>query len=248
MLDHRHMAKAKKASPPPKTSSRAKEAPAALPQASARLALDRATKTIRGLQKDAARNAWRIGRALAQVTELGLHRARGFASLEDYAAKSLDLSAGTAFLYMRVAQAFSETAVATFGPERLDRGLRYIAATPEDEAPKDLPTLKVRVRDDEGAVHEKDFSEVSLAELRAATRAERDVARPKKKRAAEDTTSLLERVNAALDAAVGRAAARAAEVRLRETDGHTVVDVRGVPRNKAAAAFTALAKALRGPR
>lgn len=248
MLDHRHMAKAKKASPPTKTSSRAKKAPAALPQASARLALDRATRTIRGLQKDTARNAWRIGRALAQVAELGLHRARGFSSLEAYAEKSLDLSAGTAFLYMRVAQAFSETAVATFGPERLDRGLRYIAATPEDETPKDLPTLKVRVRDDEGAVHEKDFSEVTLVELRAATQAERDAARPKKKRETEDRPALLEKANAALDAAVGRAAARAAEVRLREAEGKTVVDVRGVPRAKASAAFSALAKALRGPR
>jgi len=242
------MATAKQSPPPRKTPSRAKKAPAALSQDSARLALDRATKSIRGLQKDVARNAWRIGRSLALVAELGLHRARGFASLEAYAAKSLDLTAGTAFLYMRVAQAFSETAVATFGAERLDRGLRYIAATPEDESPKELPTLRVRVRDDDGAVREKDFAEVTLVELRAATKAERDAARPRTKRAAEDTAALLERVNAALDAAVGPSAARAAEVRLREAGGKALVDVRGVPRAKATAAFRAVATALRDAR
>jgi hypothetical protein len=242
------MAKVKNTSPVPKAPSRAKKAPAALTRSSARLALDRATKTIRGLQKDVARNAWRIGRSLALVAELGLHRARGFASLEEYAAKSLDLTAGTAFLYMRVAQAFSETAVATYGAERLDRGLRYIAATPEDEAPKELPTLKVRVRDDAGAVREKDFSEVTLVELRAATKAEREAARPRTKRAAEDTASLLERVNAALDAAVGPSVARAAEVRLRESGGKAVMDVRGVPRARATAAFRAIATALRDAR
>ena len=36
---------------------------------------------------------------------------------------------------------------ATFGIQRLERGLAYIERTPEDEEPQDLPTLAVRVLD-----------------------------------------------------------------------------------------------------
>jgi hypothetical protein len=46
---------------------------------------------------------------------------------------------------MRIAQAFSETVVATFGAEKLDRALHYVAATPARETPKEIPNLKIRV-------------------------------------------------------------------------------------------------------
>lgn len=224
-----------------------KKVPDALTRDEARTALDRATRNLKALCKAQYANAWKIGRALLQVSELNLHHARGFTTLDDYAAKRLDLSHDTTFQYMRVAEAFSESVVAAFGPERLDRGLRYIAATPEGEAASDLLTLKVRTRTADGAVREKDFAETSIDEIRAATTAERGETKPKRSKAKDPATAaaLLESVNAALDAAVGRAVAKDAEAKLRrDTKGREVLDLRGVPLTKAPAALRAVAKAL----
>jgi hypothetical protein len=240
------MAKAKRSTTSPPKPAR-KKVPDALTRDEARTALDRATRNLKALCKAQYANAWKIGRALLQVSELNLHHARGFSTLDDYAAKHLDLSRDTTFQYMRVADAFSESVVGAFGPERLDRGLRYIAATPEDESARDLPTLKIRTRTADGAVREKDFAAASIDEIRAATTAERGETPPKRARAKAPamTPATLEALNAALDAAVGRAAARGTEVRLRrDAKGREVLDLRGVPLPKAPAALRAVAKAL----
>ena len=173
------MAKAKSSTKKSPKPSR-KKVPDALSREDARAALDRATRNLKTLCKSQYANAWRIGRALLQVSELNLHQARGFTTLDDYASKLLDLSRDTTFQYMRVAEAFSESVVGAFGPERLDRGLRYIAATPEQETPAQLPMLKVRTRTADGAVREKDFAEASIDEIRAATTAERGETKPKR--------------------------------------------------------------------
>ena len=146
-------ARAQRSSSNPKVSKKVpakKRKRAPLPVKAARAALDRATQDIKKLQRGSSRNAWAIGRRLAMVSELGLHRARGYASIEDYAEKQLELAAATANLYMRVAEAFSETMTATFGTEKLDRALRYIAATPEPEQPSDIPKLRFRIPTDDG--------------------------------------------------------------------------------------------------
>jgi hypothetical protein len=224
-----------------------RRSPGALPRDAARLALDRATRMLRALCRAHATNVWKIGRALLEIGRLELHRARGHKRIEDYAAATLGLSRDTTFQYMRVAEAFTEAVVEDFGPERLDRGLRYLAATPEDDKPAGLSTSKVRVRGEDGAVHEKDFAEVTLAELRAATAAEKRAAAPRRGKARDPAgeVSMLAAANAALDRAVGRAAAREAELRLRRTaEGREVLDLRGVPVAKAPAALRAVAKAL----
>jgi len=50
--------------------------------------------------------------------------------IEGYSEKALLLSADVAFQCMRVLQAFGEEMFADFGFEKLDRALRYLAATP----------------------------------------------------------------------------------------------------------------------
>jgi hypothetical protein len=77
--------------------SASKEHPAALPAAAAKAALDRATQDINKLQKGSSKNAWAIGRRLVQVADLELHKARGFARIDDYAEKQLKISADAAF-------------------------------------------------------------------------------------------------------------------------------------------------------
>gem|GEM_PF-1530593 len=224
------------------------EAP--LPRQVARVALDRATARIRGLQRDLRANVWKIGRELTQVATFELFAARGHATFEGYADEVLGLSRDSAYQYMRV----SEAMVESYGVEKLDRLLRYIAATPERDGPEDAPELKIRVPEAGGGVTEKPFSQVSLHELRAATGAERaaqgggarddgaaEVARTLDADARVEVQRALE---GAIDEAIGRAA-EGTEVRVAAAGGAPTVSLRGVPLEHADAALAAVRKALK---
>jgi hypothetical protein len=218
-----------------------------LSKAEAEKALDAATKAIKSLQKKSDANAWQIGRKLNAVAELGLHTAKGFHDVGDYAV-TLGLSHGSAFSYMRVASAFSEEIAATFGSNKLDRALAYIAATPEDETARDIPTLKVRVVGADGTVQQKPFAKTSTRELQAAAAHERKVAGKKPRKASTITPAVtqgLARANAALDRAVGKSNAALADVAVRTHDGEVLIDVRGIPFGDLQKALTAVAKAFR---
>ena len=240
-------------SPTPKAAPRKRAKAGALPSPfdpkAAREALGRETKAITRLQKDAARNAWQIGRRLTQVVQLELHGAGGFDSIEAYAEQALGIARTTTFQYMRVSQAFSEEVVATFGLEKLDRALAYIAKTPEDEAPTDIPQLAIRVPSASGGVVEKPFAQVTIPELRRAAQREADQTgkkkRSKKAAALAAQAARVSEANRALDAAVGKADADRASVSLRDDGGDLLVDVRGLPLVHAGKALAALAKALR---
>jgi hypothetical protein len=238
---------ARAAAPPPAPKARARTPgpPSPLAPAAAQAALALETKAIRRLQKDVARNGWQIGRRLAQVVAMELHTAGGFDTVAAYAEEVLGIARSTAFRYMRVAQTFSETAAATFGIDRLDGGLAYIAKTPEDETPSDLPTLAIRVPRDDGTVEERPFAEVTVRELgRATAREAQRTGRARKKEASLLTHApQLAEANRALDAAVGPADAARAEVNLRDDAGDVLVDIRGVPRVRAGEALRAVAKA-----
>ncbi|MBI4512171.1 MAG: hypothetical protein HY698_21235 [Deltaproteobacteria bacterium] len=239
---------ATKTKPAPKARASSPDRGISLPQGAAREALDRTTKELKKLQRDAAKNHWAIGRKLSQVVELGLHKARGFASVEEYAEKSLGIARTTTFQYMRVASAFSEEVAATFGAERLDRALAYISATPEDETPEDIPTLKIRIPQsgDQPAV-EKDFAESSVSELRLAIAGARP-ARRKRGMSGDmpaEVVKSLEGAAKALDKALGKKYAKGADVVARNASGEILVDVRGVPFDRAGAAFRAVAVGLR---
>jgi len=227
-----------------------------LPRQVAQVALDRATARIRGMQRDLRANAWKIGRELAQVAELKLFEARGHDTFEGYADEVLGLSRDSAYQYVRVSGAFSETMAESYGVEKLDRLLRYFAATPERDGPEDAPGLTIRVPKEGGGVIEKPFAQTSLQELRAATGAERaaqrdevaggdgaaEVARTLDADARREVQGALE---AAIDEALGRAA-EGVEVRvMAATRGTSTVSLRGVPLEQADAALAALRKAVK---
>jgi hypothetical protein len=138
-----------------------------LPTAVAKQALDESTRRIKKLSRDIQRNVHAIGKQLAKVQALELFKARGYESLVDYAAKECGLGPTQTYQFMRIADAFSEDVCATFGVEKLDTALRYIALTQEDESPKDVPDLKIPVKAN-GRTIQKDFADVTVAELRAA--------------------------------------------------------------------------------
>ena len=254
------MAKARNTTKPisPGLAKKTKKKPVAsgeLPRAVAQVALDRATTRIRGLQRDLRANAWKIGRELTRVSELKLFAARGHDTFEGYADSVLGLSRDSAYQYTRVSEAFAETMVVTYGVEKLDRLLRYIAATPERDGPEDAPTLTIRVPKDGGGVTEKPFPQTSLHELRAATGAERaaqrgevagdhdgarEVARTLDADARDEVQEALE---AALEEALGRSAA-GIEVRVLAGGGSTL-SLRGVRLEHADAALAALRVAMK---
>lgn len=199
-----------------------------LTQRASRAALDRATRAIKHLHRDGARNAWRIGQQFAQVAELSLHTARGHATMRDYAEAALAIDGDYAYRCMRIAQAFSEDFATDHGTEKLDRMLRYLAATPEDDGPAGVAGMKVRVPQEDGSVREVAFERVTVAELRSATTAERAAATPKRRQATltrERRTELSTELNAALDGAVGRRMSALAEAAVRVRDGVPVVVV-----------------------
>ena len=221
---------------------------ATLPRKAARAALDQATATIKRLQKDAIRNYWTIGRRLAQVAGLKLHEARGFTTLVEYAEGVLGLTGGTAFQYMRVATAFSEEVAAAFGVEKLDRALRYIAATPADESPEEIPDLQIDIPGEEGEpARKKRFAEVTIAELRRAVQRVREQRTPRRRgpELPERATEVVSRANKALDRAVGRKRQGGADVTARVKEDGVWIDVRGIPLDLVAAVFRALAVAVK---
>jgi hypothetical protein len=221
---------------------------AALPKADARKALDHATQSIAKLHKNVAKTFWAIGRRLLQVSELGLHRARGFDSIEAYVEDALPISAWSAFQYMRVADAFSEEVATTFGPEKLDRALAYIALTPEEETPADVPDMRVRIPGDDGkSERTKPFAESTVAELRRATEHERGIARKGKKPAKLDlpkeVVTRVGKAERAFERTVGKNHA-GAEIATRKRGGKLVLDLRAVPIDRAPKVLRSVADAL----
>lgn len=255
------MAKARKSTKAPSSSTEAKKkakaarpkptTPTKLPRAVARVALDRATTRIKGLQRDARANAWKIGRELTQVSELELFRARGHDTFERFVDEVLGLSRDGAYQLSRVAEAYAESMVVTFGVEKLDRLLRYFAATPERDGPEDAPTLEVRVPKEGGGVTLKPFASTSLQELRAAISAETAAAKPgadspdvARTLDADAALEVQGALDDALDDALGRAAV-GVEVRVSAARGGPTVSLRGVPLERADEALAAVRKALK---
>ncbi|MBP6835436.1 MAG: hypothetical protein KA978_31920 [Deltaproteobacteria bacterium] len=172
------------------------------------------------------------------MAEFKLFEARGHDTFEGYADEVLGLSRDSAYQYVRVSGAFSETMAESHGVEKLDRLLRYFAATPERDGPEDAPGLTIRVPKEGGRMIEKPFAQTSLQELRAATGAERAAQRDEA--AGGDGAA-----EVAIDEALGRAA-EGVEVRvMAATRGASTVSLRGVPLERADAALAALRKAVK---
>lgn len=216
-----------------------------LTRASARAALDRATRRLVSLQRDVNVNAWAMGRVLLQVAELELHRSRGFTSMETYVEAKLGVTPAVMFQCMRIAEAYGEEVARAYSPEKLDRALRYIAATPEDESTKDVPAMDIPVVDDDGAVKRVPFERATVAQIRKATAGVKAAGAPRQRKAAapagDARREWLQQGNAALDDSVGKRLAAEASVALR-TRGEREVLVVEVPWEAAAAGLRAVAK------
>ncbi len=238
---------APKKRPAPKKPTLAGKA-AKFPRDLAREALDAATAAIRELLQGAARNEWAAGQRLSHVARLNLFEARGYPSFDAYVRHALDLAPATAYKYMRVAEVFTEELCATFGVEKLDRAITFIGATPETEKPEDVPKLKIKVpAEDGGPGVEKSFAEVTVDELRRATQAARGAGgRPAQKLPAQLVKALVA-ANLSLDKVAGETLAPLALVGARRVgeQGEIVVDIRGVPIDRLAAALRGISSAFR---
>ena len=114
-----------------------------------------------------------------------------------------------------------------------------------------MPTLSAPHRAEDGkTMQNKPFEEVTIRDLRRAVEQERRGSKkaPKKKPRPnwldEEAAVAIENGNKALDKAVGTNAGKTADVTVRRVGDDIVVDVRGVPLNKAHRALAAIASAL----
>jgi hypothetical protein len=123
-------AKAKTKARPAKTRA---PSPAVLGKAAAKKALARETTALVALRRRSEHNGWEIGRRLNQIAELGLHTAAGYKTIEDYAGDEIGIGRTRVFQWMKIADAYTERVARAFSLDKLERALRYIDATPEDE-------------------------------------------------------------------------------------------------------------------
>ncbi len=238
--------KSKPAHPPKKRARVEPDAagPAVLGKAAAKKALARETTALVALRKRAEDNGWEIGRRLNQIAELGLHIAAGYKTIADYASDEIGIGRTRVFQWMKIAGAYSQRVAHAYSLDKLERALRYIDATPEDETPADVPKLQVRVPAGKRVVR-KPFAKATIRELEAAARHEKSDEAPLKPSAVlSPHVAALGHVNAVLDRSVGRPHAAMANATLRSADGMVVLEVRGVPFALAAKAFRAMAAAL----
>jgi hypothetical protein len=144
----------------------------------------------------------------------------------------------TAYKFIRIATVFAEKAALTIGSEKLEVALRYIDATPEDETPEQIPSLKVPVVTKGGRTRRKPLAEATIAELKQATRRAHEKGRASSDESADaDAQSFLERARGQLDRA------NLEETRIHLRSGK--VSVSGVDFGNAWRTFAILAKVAR---
>lgn len=207
--------------------------------------LAHATEGLLRLVGESQRFEWEIGTRLNAIDQLELYRAGRHASIVEYADAALKLGRTRAYVLMRVAGFFDADTVSTLGAERLDRGLAYIARTPEDEEPSDVPTMRVAVPSDDGStVVRKAFAECTVTDLKRAI-ARLAGAPGDDMHIAGDVVRAIGAAHRALDASVGKEDASRAVVTIRRVDGRVLVDVRGVPFERLEVALRAVVASVR---
>ncbi|MBN2498986.1 MAG: DUF3102 domain-containing protein [Deltaproteobacteria bacterium] len=133
-----------------------------------RAALDRHTQKILQLKKQIARGFWEIGRSLVEIDDQKLYRTAGYQSFSAYLREEVAFSRSTAYELMKIARNFSEQTALQYGQEKLLGAIALAKATPEDERPVDVTRYDVEVREPDGTLQLKPFSEASSNEIRTA--------------------------------------------------------------------------------
>lgn len=139
-----------------------------MPDLSRRQRLNALESQIRSSYADAARNLWRAGIALCQVRDEELWRDGGHAGFESWLKATGLLGRSSAYKAMRIASEFSEDQAARFGTEKLDAGIRLLAATAKEEQPGDLLAGSVAVRNSDGTFDSVPFVQASPEQIHKA--------------------------------------------------------------------------------
>lgn len=128
---------------------------------------DELTAAMRRLAVDCDGHVFALGTHLNEMAG-GLFRTGGYDSLAEYVTEALPIGVNQAYKAMRIARQFTEADVSRFGIEKCDAWLRYIAATPDEDAATDLHVARIPVVLEDGT-----RSAVAAA---SATRAQIDAA------------------------------------------------------------------------
>lgn len=159
-----------------------------MPQLTRRHRLSALEQQIREQYAEAARNLWRIGRALAEVRDEELWRDAGHTGFDVWLQATALLGRSTAYKAMRIASEFSEDQAARFGTEKLAAGIRLLSVSAQEEQPGDLLAGSVPIRNRDGTFDSVPFIEASPAQIHQAaaqaahTRRQRGVPKELKER------------------------------------------------------------------
>ena len=197
---------------------------------------------VRQLYAEAARTLWQLGQCLTEVQRDALWLESGHSSFEAWLQDFGLVSRNTAYKAMRIAEHFSGEMAERFGPEKLDAGLRYLAATKQEEKAGDLVAVDIRVRADGGKWTSVAFADATARQINEAavhlgqSRHARRIPADMRKR--------VEKLSGALPAAP-KGTRQGDRVRLvRGTDGRLAVTFRSVPVDEIDAFLEAVRAAL----
>lgn len=127
---------------------------------------DYLTGEIRRLAVDCDGHTYQLGVHLNEMSG-GLYAAGGFDTLKQYIEEALPLKSNQAMKAMRIARAFAAEDASRFGIEKCDAWLRYIAATPEADAPAELRVARIPVLRPDGVAYVP-AAEATVIEIEAA--------------------------------------------------------------------------------
>ncbi len=137
-------------------------------------------RDIRKLKGRIGQDVYALGELLCHIRDEQRYKEAGHRSFSQYLA-AVDISRSQASRLVDIYTHFSAEIARRYGIDKLEAGVAYLRATPEDERPGDLIAADLRLRDERGEELVKPFHEATADEIRAARRLveeAKDAARP----------------------------------------------------------------------
>ncbi len=199
---------------------------------------------IARLKGEVGRGLYQIGRLLSRVKTSKLWRDGAFASFEQWARQEADMSLGTAYQFMRVAEHFNARIAERYGVTKLDAALRYLKETPAGEEAGDLLAAQIRIRTASGRFRKLSLHEATTTQIEEATSLLRASKRGGQ-RIGREMRGRLERLAETLPTApAGTRAGRRVRA-TRGSDGRIALTFQAIPADELEAFVTAISAHIR---
>ena len=117
------------------------------------------------LEANIGRDFYEMGRIYFETRRDKVYRVDGFKSLKQWVEGRTGRSLTTVNLAISIYENYSPRIAARYGPEKLEAGVAWLRATPEEERPGDLVAAKLRLRGEAGRFVHKRFHDAKAVEV-----------------------------------------------------------------------------------